>query len=277
MNSYVYIKDKECRYTYANKHTLELFKVSRDELFLSTDDKYFPENVAKRIREIDLIVLSGQKTEEEIVVGKGHEKRVYHEVKTPIYSDKNTDEVIALLGISTDITCQKGLEEEALRLSRTDELTKIANRYVLNDVCEEEFLRFKRFKHPFSIIIFDLDFFKIINDKYGHLMGDKYLVMISQVVSKNIRAIDTLGRWGGDEFLLVFPETNLEDAISIAEKLRKMIELIVLEDCVPITASFGVSTISDQDTIDSLKTRADKALYAAKRSGKNKVVGNECF
>lgn len=272
VNSFVYIKDKESRYIYANKHTLELFGVSSEELFLSSDDRFFPEDVVKVLKKIDLVVLSGKKTENEIVVVQGGEKKIYHEVKTPIYSDENPDEIIALLGISTDITHQKKIEELALRLARTDELTKIANRYELNDIYKKEFLRYRRFKRPFSVIMFDLDFFKKVNDQHGHLIGDKCLVAVTEVVNENVRTIDTFGRWGGDEFLLICPETELSEATNIAEKLRKIIAENESGEITQITASFGVSTICEKDTVDSISKRADQALYAAKIAGRNKVV-----
>lgn len=162
----------------------------------------------------------------------------------------------------------KGLELE--RLTLTDPLTKAFNRKacdnMINKMCEE--------KAGFSIILFDIDDFKKINDTYGHMIGDEVLVSIADTVRRNIRDGDTLARWGGEEFIILLANTSLESSVEIAEKLRNMIYASVFEGFhYEVTASFGVTECLPDDSLSSLMRRVDQFLYSAKRAGKNNV----CF
>ncbi len=157
-------------------------------------------------------------------------------------------------------------------LSITDKLTGIYNRLKLDDILEYEKKQFDRFGRPLSIIMLDLDFFKKVNDNYGHKAGDETLKTISKVILEQKRDSDIFGRWGGEEFLLVCPETNIEGARALAEKLRKAIEMYTFPIIGSITASFGVAEFEKYDSIVKVFDKADKALYEAKESGRNKVV-----
>jgi PAS domain S-box-containing protein len=145
LQSYVYIKDRESRYIYANKMTLELFGCSADDLYLTSDEQYFPADVTAKLKEVDQRVLDGESTEEEIIVDDESGRRVYLEAKTPLYSDLEADKIIGILGISTDITYQKSLEEQALKLAKTDVLTGLSNRLEIDSVLSGEIERLKRF------------------------------------------------------------------------------------------------------------------------------------
>jgi diguanylate cyclase (GGDEF)-like protein/PAS domain S-box-containing protein len=272
LQSHVYIKDRELRYVYANKYTLDLFECTAEELYLSDDSKFFPPEVVQILRKVDRKVLLGESSEEEIIVNDGKSgKKVYLEVKTPVYSDNDNSLVVGVLGISTDITYQKSLEEKALKLAITDVLTGLANRMELDSVLRGEVKRFKRFQGPLSIIMLDIDHFKNVNDNYGHLIGDKCLGKIADILKNNARVIDTVGRWGGEEFLIICPETDLDGSQKLAEKLRRFIEESVFPDVKHITGSFGVASFITDDTIDTFISRADKALYNAKGLGRNRV------
>lgn len=272
VQSYVYIKDENSRYLYANRHTLELFGCTAEGLKLAGDANFFPPDVVQTLRKVDLKVLSGESTREEIVVDDGKsDKKVFLEVKTPIYADDNPDIVIGILGISTDITYQKSLENKALNLSKTDPLTGLANRLELDSVLSEEIKRFARYQRPLSIIMFDIDYFKNVNDNYGHLIGDKCLVKLAEVFRKDSRMVDTVGRWGGEEFLVICPDTDLSGATILAEKFRRLIEESFFMEVKDITGSFGVTSFSVDDTCEGLISRADKALYKAKQLGRNRV------
>jgi diguanylate cyclase (GGDEF)-like protein len=125
-----------------------------------------------------------------------------------------------------------------------------------------------------SLTIFDIDYFKSINDRYGHAIGDAVLVEIGKALAKSARDGDVVARWGGEEFLLLLPETNLEAAITLAERLRKVIAKIrlPLEDGeLSFTASFGVSQRTHQETLDSLISESDGFMYQAKKLGRNRV------
>ncbi len=161
--------------------------------------------------------------------------------------------------------------EELLRLSHTDALTGISNRLKLDEVMLKELARIKRGTPNFSVIIGDLDLFKRFNDNFGHLAGDQILVEIASAIVPVCRLADTVGRWGGEEFLIICPETPLEGAMVLAEKIRKAVESLQLHRYGSITISLGVTTSRTQDDINTIIHRADKALYLAKSDGRNQV------
>jgi diguanylate cyclase (GGDEF)-like protein len=165
----------------------------------------------------------------------------------------------------------KKQEKELLQLSQTDKLTNIHNRLYLDKVLLQSISQSKRYKTTFSLIIIDIDLFKQVNDKFGHIIGDKLLKQFSFLLSDNIRSSDVVGRWGGEEFLIVCPETNLQEALILAEKLREIIYQAIFINVGKKTASFGVAEFRSDDRLDDCLGRADKALYRAKDSGRNQV------
>ncbi|NPA14180.1 MAG: GGDEF domain-containing protein [Aquificae bacterium] len=126
---------------------------------------------------------------------------------------------------------------------------------------------------PLSLIMFDLDHFKEINDKYGHNVGDKVLKSVAQVVKKNLRSTDIFARWGGEEFIILLPDTDLAEAVAIAEQLRKEISKIKIPELGDrkITASFGVTPVWPNEPLKQAVSRADEALYESKRRGRNRI------
>lgn len=157
-------------------------------------------------------------------------------------------------------------------LSNTDKLTGIYNRLKLDDILEYEKKQFDRFERPLSIIMFDLDFFKKVNDNYGHKAGDETLKAIAKIVLETKRDTDVFGRWGGEEFLLVCRETDIVGARALAEKLRAAIEAYEFPIISSLTASFGVAQFEKYESIVKVFDKADRALYEAKNSGRNQVV-----
>ncbi|WP_456465137.1 sensor domain-containing diguanylate cyclase [Desulfurobacterium sp.] len=171
-------------------------------------------------------------------------------------------------------TVMKELEKknrEIKKLADIDCLTGIYNRRKVLEELEKEIMRTQRYGNPLSVIIFDVDFFKEVNDTYGHLMGDKILREIAQIIKKNIRRPDIFGRYGGEEFLIILPETDITGGVKFAEKIRKLIENHSFPIDRKITISLGVTEYRYGDTVDTILARADKALYSAKESGRNKV------
>ncbi|NVK42940.1 MAG: diguanylate cyclase [Oceanospirillaceae bacterium] len=154
--------------------------------------------------------------------------------------------------------------------SNTDTLTGVANRKSFEENLIKEISRAKRYHHSLSLAMFDLDFFKEINDIHGHATGDRVLREIAQAVQVNLRGIDLLARWGGEEFTLILPNLALEDAMLVAEKLRGLIAGNSFDSSLSVTASFGVTEFDD-DSVDTLLRRADAALYQAKARGRNRV------
>ncbi len=161
--------------------------------------------------------------------------------------------------------------EELHRLSVSDPLTGLYNRRRINELLEEYTNKAKRYQDIFSLILFDIDDFKYINDRYGHNIGDQVLIRIAETAKNILRKTDYIGRWGGEEFLILLPKTGEEDTAEIAEKLRIGIQAIVFPETFSVTCSFGVSEYSERLEIDSLVNNADKAMYHAKNSGKNRV------
>lgn len=169
---------------------------------------------------------------------------------------------------------QKELEEankQLITLSTTDTLTTLANRYQLNNVLKQSISSAERYGRPLSVIILDLDHFKRVNDLYGHHAGDTVLQESARILRGNCRESDTVGRWGGEEFLIICPETEKDEAALLAEKLRSMIPSVSMIYAHTQTASFGVSSYEPLDTQESIVIRADEALYRAKHDGRNCV------
>ncbi len=165
----------------------------------------------------------------------------------------------------------KIINDKLKNLSYIDQLTKAYNRRKINQVLSRVFIEAKRYKKSFSVIILDLDHFKKINDKYGHQTGDKVLKGFSDLLKENIREVDIFGRWGGEEFLIICPETGLDSAIDLAQRLRATIEKNIFIDGETLTASFGVAAYFEGDNIKNIIKRADDSLYSAKEKGRNRV------
>ncbi len=169
---------------------------------------------------------------------------------------------------------QKELEDKNRfleELSVTDNLTKLYNRNKLDEVLSIEANRSNRFEHAFGVVIIDIDYFKSVNDLYGHQMGDTVLKEFADILKSNSRKTDTVGRWGGEEFLIICSETNLEGILSFAQSIREKISSFPFAIGEKKTASFGVSVYKKDENVESMIKRADDALYNAKENGRNRV------
>lgn len=157
----------------------------------------------------------------------------------------------------------------------TDPLTELANRRHITEKIEDEIRVFRRNEKAFFIILGDIDNFKKINDQYGHECGDYILKLLSQFMKSKIRERDILSRWGGEEFLLLITDTDLEGSLVVAEKLRSGIEALEIfykEEKIIVTMTFGVAAFNQKDSMDSTIKRADDALYMGKKKGKNCII-----
>ena len=182
----------------------------------------------------------------------------------------------AVLWVASNITASKKLESLLRMQSETDALTGLANRRKLMSGLTEHFELFARYKTPTSVLIFDIDHFKGINDEYGHLAGDKAIAVTAEVCRRELRAADFPARLGGDEFVVLMPHTDAAHAIMISERLRVKIaealrELGTLGKGATISGGLSEMTAGDTSYEDVLK-RADDALYRAKRDGRNRIV-----
>lgn len=156
-------------------------------------------------------------------------------------------------------------------MAHTDPLTKLMNRRALMAALSDEIARARRYGTEVSLLLIDLDRFKRVNDRYGHAAGDAVLETFGELLLEQSRDIDVVGRWGGEEFLVVLPEADQEVARQAASRLRRVIESHDFAGVDRVTVSIGVATFAPEDTLDALVNRADKALYAAKDRGRNRV------
>lgn len=184
--------------------------------------------------------------------------------------------VIGASKIARDITAHKQAEKELERLAQIDELTGVANRRHFMVLAEQELLRTVRYGGQLSVLMMDIDFFKNVNDTYGHHTGDLVIQRLGGLCRETLRAIDVIGRLGGEEFAIVLPQTGSQQAIDVAERLREVIANaeVSLERGMPLhfTVSIGVATLVGTETnLDTLLGYADKFLYAAKHNGRNRV------
>lgn len=180
--------------------------------------------------------------------------------------------VIALLTMTLLMRSRQFARRMKL-LATTDELTGLFNRRAILEQGGSELQRASRFHRPFCTLMFDIDHFKSINDTYGHEVGDTVLKKVSEVVNGSLRDSDRLGRIGGEEFLLIAPETDLDDAVNLAERVRCNVEAIDFDEMRDrkVTVSIGVSRLKDEDDISDVIRQADEALYISKHEGRNRT------
>ncbi len=170
---------------------------------------------------------------------------------------------------------QRRLEDLSHKLEQqasTDTLTGALNRMKFNDILNQEIKRALRYQTPLSLVMYDIDHFKRVNDTYGHQMGDSVLVELTRLVGSHTRESDSLARWGGEEFMIVVTQLAMEDAVKLAEKLRVLIGETEFTGVGKLSCSFGVAQFAPDDTADTLAARADQALYLAKTGGRNRVA-----
>lgn len=199
-----------------------------------------------------------------------------HETICPIHDDSG-----ALMGCviaARDITGPKKLEKELQRLAGHDDLTGLFNRRQVREMLNSAFEGARRYLHPLSLCIFDMDNLKEVNDKFGHPAGDEVLKHMGEIVRKGLRRSDFAGRYGGDEFIIVFPNTQIEGASECMERIREALGRVVFQaDMVSykVSCSGGVvEYVCGDDSPDDLVRRADRALYTAKEHGRNRIVLN---
>jgi len=178
-----------------------------------------------------------------------------------------------------DIVAQRtkeliNINKELKNLSITDKLTGLYNRSKLDESLEYEIKYSKRYHEKFGLIMLDIDYFKDVNDTYGHQVGDIVLIEFANILKLNIRETDVIGRWGGEEFIIICPKSDLNGIKILTENIRKNIESFEFSEVQHKTASFGITVFQNNDTFSDMLKRVDDALYEAKESGRNKVCIN---
>jgi len=243
------------------KHNSILDVFKRDNNLLNKDIFEDSKNWISKLSELNEIDRTVK------IENKDGEDRVFT-INIDDYEQKGEHYVISF----TDITELKEKSNLLEYQANHDQLTGLFNRQKFNEIFKKEIKREKRYNNNLSLIIFDIDNFKNFNDDFGHNVGDEVLKIISKVLLENIREHDSVARWGGEEFLVLLPQTDELGAKNVAEKIRKAIESYKRDD-IPrqITASFGVTRFKEDDNETSVLKKADDALYKAKKEGKNRV------
>ena len=227
-------------------------------------DKEFYQNLWKTI-------LAGENYNN-IIINKKKNGEIYYADTSITPIDDEYTKTKNFVASAKDVTIQMKLEQKLENLATTDSLTQVYNRYKINGEIDLHIARAKRSNAPFSLLMFDIDHFKVINDKYGHYVGDVVLKDLTKIIENNIRQVDSFGRWGGEEFMLVLENTNKEEALKVAEKIRTVVEKTPMSGHYHITISIGVSQYRISEQKSTLLERVDQALYEAKEGGRNRVV-----
>ncbi len=270
-NDLIFYKDKKFNYIGCNQAFEGFVGKTREEILEKNDFDIFDDEVATSFRQMDEKMLEEgdiRVNNEWVTYANG--KEVYLQTKKIPFNYHNGN--IGILGISRDITdlylAQKKIKEQSL----IDELTKTFNRRSFNEHMHEKIDLFNRYGDIFCILMYDLDNFKKINDKYGHDVGDKILIETTKKVQKTIRKTDFLFRVGGEEFVILLPKENINNADIISQKILQFIEEMKIVENITVTVSIGLTQMQKGDTLDTLYKRVDTLLYKSKKEGKNQVT-----
>lgn len=166
-------------------------------------------------------------------------------------------------------------KQELIHMNATDPLTKAHSRYKLTEAFETWTAYSQRHQAPLTLAIFDIDQFKYVNDQHGHIMADQAMVELVSLISQQMRSLDVLARWGGDEFVLLLPHTDLQTAALVTDRIRRIIETTRLNRMIQLTCSFGLVHVDVAKTLDQTIEQADIMMYQAKRNGGNQVYFQE--
>jgi diguanylate cyclase (GGDEF)-like protein/PAS domain S-box-containing protein len=261
---------------FANPEALSLLKITPDEIKGETVTNIFFRFSTEKNFLLNCITKGLNYDENNgVLINRSGEEIPVMISGRPVYKNKNLDGTVITFRDITEQkkylqsleTINKLLEKQA----KTDALTGIFNRMKFDEILAKEIQRSKRNRVPLSLIICDIDHFKIINDQYGHQAGDKVLKRLTRLISTNIRSIDFFARWGGEEFVILSPGTDINGAEILAEKIRKKVESHIFSDPEHLTLSFGVASYRTGDNAAKLINRADEAMYEAKENGRNRV------
>jgi len=262
---------------FSNKEFQEFFNIKNESeseyeqdilnIFADGDSYISSKNLKNNETFYDLIERTPSENRTVSVLNK-----TFHINATKTSYNRNKDGSDYCLVTLTDITKRIELQEEMKQKAYMDSLTGVPNRNRFNEVAEKQFSIDSRYKEDLTVAILDIDHFKRFNDTYGHLIGDEVLIMLAQYMNSSIRTADTFARWGGEEFVLLFPKTDKETSKIVCDKLRIGISNLNHSVAGNVTASFGIAQYKDGDTLDTMFKRCDDALYKAKANGRNQVV-----
>lgn len=286
----VAVKAMDGRYKLVNQVMQSYFSKTSQQFTRLTDTDLFPAEVAAQLRQSDAQIMAGAATCSDQLDCQIDDRPIQCLwFKFPVHGP---DGQLLFIGVAMLDTArmgnidkmQKSLEflqhtnqelqktlVELSKLASTDRLTGAWNRRRLEEALVNEMDRLKRYDHPLSMLILDIDFFKKVNDEHGHSVGDQVLVKLANVLQSNLRASDTLTRWGGEEFVVLCPNTTLSTVAMLAERLRESIARATFPEVGQVTISLGVAECIVGEAWEDWFKRADAALYRAKAGGRNQV------
>jgi diguanylate cyclase (GGDEF)-like protein/PAS domain S-box-containing protein len=279
----VYVVDRDGRLTFMNPEAEKLLGWKEAELLGKNvhDLIHAGKTAGSALSASDCVVLKTASTgaayraEEEFFIRKDGARFPAALVSTPLREDGKIAGAVAVFRDTTELTRAaaewKHLNELLERRATTDALTGVCNRLKFSELLDQAVREVRRYNHPLSLIMFDIDHFKVINDQAGHQAGDCVLRELARLVRENVRAADVFARWGGEEFMILSPHTGLEETRQLAEKLQALIESSRFHGRHRVTCSFGITQCTEQDTVESFTDRADRAMYRAKAGGRNRV------
>ncbi|NMB44428.1 MAG: GGDEF domain-containing protein [Clostridiales bacterium] len=257
---------------------LRSWHIDKDSLPSDSVIEFKAKNVWNEYKAYIIIVLTIISLEFLLIIAliRNYKKRIRAEINL-LKMNASLEKKVAMRTqeLKSTIAKLEELNRELEYMSGIDPLTKLYNRRNMEELLNDARSAYIRTGNVFSVMMLDIDDFKKVNDKYGHFAGDQVLEVLANLLKESVRRYDKVARWGGEEFLLLFPGLKKESALSRAEAIRKKIEEAVCRyDCheIPITVTIGVATIQNNETIEEVIARADESLYVGKNTGKNKVV-----
>lgn len=262
-------------YVYVNKAFEEMTGYTADELLMMEPKNLIhPEDRALirsriKLRLAGTLQESRSYNELRIIRKDGTFRWVYATIASILYCEK-----MAELGAMIDISERKEIEYQLEKLATTDKLTSLLNRTRFDEISERETAYVQRYKTPLSLILFDIDYFKKVNDQFGHDTGDSVLVQLAKIGIEMLRGTDIFIRWGGEEFLILCPYSDEDQAYLVAQRLRNKVEQSTFA-CGSVTISGGVTQYVANESMEYTIKRADLALYKAKQAGRNRMEKGE--
>jgi len=256
-------------YNFMKVQDIDEFRVKHDcisEFFIDGEENEYLTRSIDGLSWVNYILMNPLKTHKVKLAQDG--KNIIFEVNASVKEVEEYYKVVLTFNNINELEEQKRAFEKA---STIDALTRVSNRLKFDTILEQQIEMSKRYNHSFSLILFDIDDFKKINDNYGHKVGDNILVELAMIVKNAMRKSDAFARWGGEEFAIILPQSRIKTAVKIAEKLRAKIDNHTFEEDMKVTCSFGVCEYKKAYDFDTLIERADEKLYLAKHKGKNQV------
>lgn len=272
MGELVRITDRDGIITFVNDALLCHTGYKEDELLgKNVSILKSGEHESSLFKELWDTVLAGE-TFRGVFINRKKDNTFYHEeqIITPIFNEEH--EIEHFIATGSDITQRIEMEKELKKFATIDTLTGIYNRRKIDKEIEIEISRANRHTHGFTLLMLDIDNFKTINDTYGHDIGDSVLKEFTALVLSHIRKSDRFGRWGGEEFMITLPESNIENIKIFGEKLRESVEKYKFKGIQKLTVSIGFTIFKENDTKMDIIKRADLAMYQVKESGRNNIA-----